>query len=451
MNQLTDARLRFGPFTYHPQQRLMTAAGRVLPLGGRALDILQVLIERAGQVVDKHTLLARVWPGLVVEESNLRVHIAALRRAFANAGGERDYILNVPQRGYCFQADLQPSAPPSAAPLPVRLTPLIGRAGELQRLQMLLRRHRLCTVSGAPGMGKSSLALAAAEALQARWPGGVRYLDLAEADERPALAEHLAASARQLLLLDNADRCLDACRRLLPALFASQPELRVLLTSREPLGLADEVLLPLDGLAVPLADAPLPASPAVELFLHLARARVPDLLLDERHRLAAAQICRRLDGVPLALELAAAQVDSLGVLGVCARLDSGLPLLTPGRRTAVPRHRSLQAALDWSLQRLSSLEQRVLRQLATFDTAFSAEAAAVLSDEPQLQAVLAGLARRSLLVEEPLRRTPRYRLLQVLRAHLRTPAEGDLQPPRLGAIPPGSVAPPADRASPSPR
>lgn len=394
--------LRFDRFTVHTGQRLLLADGQPLRLGGRALDILLVLLEHAGAVVDKQTLLARIWPDSVVEEINLRVHIAALRRALGEG-----FIVNLPGQGYRFAAPVlregQAVSVPANLPgnnLPTRLSRIIGRDEELAALALLLAQRRLVTLTGPVGVGKSSVALAAAQRHSPRWHDGVWLLDFAQAqcpDEAVAsllrdkglqpctdcplggLPGHLL-QRRLLLLLGHCEAQPKASRRLAEALLALAPGVTVLAVCREPLRIRGETLLPVSPLAVPpSSDAhsveQFMSYSAVRMFVTCAQARQADFQLRQQDLKAVREICRRLDGLPLALELAAAQIDVFALVGLRAQLNESLQVLNRGRRTAEARHQSLRAALDWSFQRLSGPEQQVLRCLASLARAFSLEQA----------------------------------------------------------------------------
>ena len=448
-----DSTLRFGAYAFHRQQRLVSKAGWPVPLGGRALDILAVLLEAPGQFVSKATLIDRVWPCSVVEENNLRVHIAALRRVF---DGQR-YILNDPQRGYCFAAPVQAPIPATAPRhnLAARLSPVMGCDELLGMLGRRLSGHRLMTLTGCAGVGKSTLALALAERVLPRYRDGVWWVDLATVQAPIMMLRDLAKAlrlapcsnaaelcrqlaGRQLLLvLDGADLLLGACRHVLRVLHEQAPGVSVLVSSREALHVPGEWVLSLPRLAVPAPSAlgsveQAMVYPAVQLFVARVRASQQGFVLRPQDLAPLRDICRRLDGIPLALELAAAQVDALGVRGVQAQLRSGVQVLTRGRRTAVERHQSLVAALDWSYERLSLPERWLFLQLALFKMAVTLPAlrelvAGTELAHADLSYLLARLVATSLLSVEPGLGPERYRLLNSTRsyalAQLRNPAQ----------------------------
>jgi len=452
LNELHAASvLRFGPYAFHLRQRLILEGDRQLRMGGRALDILQVLVERAGRVVSKEQLIALVWPTSVVEEINLRVHIAALRRALGDGENGQRYIVNVPQCGYSFIAPVHCDTVAQVvfeslqAPqhnLPARLTPVTGRDSLVGGLVRQLPLSRLMTVTGPAGVGKSTVALRAAELLLQHFRDGVWQVDLSLIDERTSLIDHLLqtlnvdfptlAARHTLLVLDNCEHLLGACRELLETLLDVAPRLSILATSREPLRARLETLQPLPALT--LAKTPLGSVDeamgysALQLFVSRARARQHGFSLREQDLELVRDICRRLDGLPLAIELAAAQIDALALVGLQTQLDHGLQVLSHGRRTAVSRHQSMKAALDWSYQRLSEDEQRALQRLSVFKVAFTLDAAIGVISCAQLPpsmlvAVVERLAAKSLLMMDRSGATLRYRMLNTTRRYAREQLE----------------------------
>lgn len=455
MNSLDDFNpasvLRFGPYAFHVRQRLILNGDQPVRVGSRALDILQVLVERAGRVVTKEQLIAQVWPTSVVEEINLRVHIAALRRALGDGGNGQRYIINVPQCGYSFIAPVHrdsaaPQTPANAPPphnLPARLTPVIGRDALVGSLMRHLPACRLLTITGPTGVGKSTVALRVAELLVQYFRHGVWHVDLAQISDDSSLLEHclhrlgsdLAGLCERhaLLVLDNAEHQHAACKALVETLSGVAPRVSILITSREPLQVSGEVLKQLPPLSLPkpvavddVAEAM--GCPAVQLFVSRARARQHDFQLRAQDVQPLREICRQLDGLPLAIELAAAQIDVLGLIGLHAHVSDGLQVLSQGRRTAVPRHQSMRAALDSSYQRLSEPEQRVLQRLSVFKMPFTLEAAlAVVSCTPlassRLAAIITSLVQKSLLTQEGSGSACRYRMLNTTRRYAREQLE----------------------------
>ncbi|MCK8667723.1 helix-turn-helix transcriptional regulator [Pseudomonas azerbaijanoccidens] len=450
-NLHSDTVLRFGPYAFHLNQRLVLHGDQPLRLGGRALDILQVLVEHAGSVVSKDELIAQVWPRSVVEDINLRVHIAALRRAFRDEHNGDGYIATIPQRGYSFVASVQQASQAVPVPietahqprhnLPARLTPVIGRDAMVGSLVRQLPVRRFMTLVGPCGIGKTTVALRVAELLLQHYRDGVWLVDLAMIDDPAQVVDHLTRILglgvgttlqaleqwHALLILDNCEHLQESCRTLIETLLTSAPRLSLLVTSREPLLASGETLMPLPPLVVPPASAlrsveEFMGYSAVQLFVSRARARQQGFALREQDLKAVREICRRLDGLPLALELAAAQIDALALVGLQAQLDNCFQLLTQGRRTAVPRHQTLKAALDWSYERLSPQEQTVLQRLAVFKSAFNLEAAkGVIScatlQSANLTCVMESLVQKSLLSLELVNGASRYRFLNTTRSY----------------------------------
>ncbi|MVV49447.1 transcriptional regulator [Pseudomonas sp. PB120] len=447
----SDTVLQFGPYALHLRQRLILDGDRPLRMGGRALDILQVLVQRAGAVVSKDELIALVWPTSVVEEINLRVHIAALRRALGDGQNGQRYIVNIPQRGYSFIAPVLrvPACTVSSIEtvhkpqhnLPARLTPVTGRDSVVGSLVRQLPVWRQMTLVGPGGIGKTTVALRVAELLLQHYRDGVWLVDLAVIDDPAQVLDHLLRTLEQdagtsldalahwhaLLVLDNCEHLHERCRDLIEELLAFAPRLSILATSREPLHAAGETVLRLPALAVPPLSALHSVTEtmgysAVQLFVSRARARQQGFSLRVQDLNAVREICRRLDGLPLAIELAATQIDALALMGLQAQLDNCFQLLTQGRRTAVPRHQTLKAALDWSYERLDTLEQTVLQRLSVFKMAFTLDAAiGVLScaalSPARLADVLESLVRKSLLSLDPASGVTRYRFLNTTRRY----------------------------------
>jgi len=435
----TEPAVGFGPFAFYPQQRLVTCEGRPLALGGRALDILQVLVEHAGAYVDKQTLIERVWPESIVEDINLRVHIAALRRAFSVATGGSQYIHNDPRRGYCFAPSVAPAPLGERHNLPARLSPVMGRDKVLARLLADVPRQRLITVTGPGGVGKTTVVLRVAELLLGYFADGIWFVDLEGLVEpcqlrgrvgqalglAPETLEQQLKSSRMLLVFDGCEHLPGACGDLILALRTAAPGVSVLASSRECLNLAHEHVVPLPGLAVACPPEPehsLLACPAVQLLVDRIAARQQGFKPDDRDVATLVRICQRLDGLPLALELAAAQVGVLGLTGLLEQLEDGLSLLSHGRRTAVVRHRSLEASLDWSFMRLSAGEQAVFARLAVFDRPFTLKDATAVISCPelgvgQLPWLLSRLVNQSLLTLEQCADGVRFHMLHTTRAY----------------------------------
>lgn len=447
------ARITFGRYCLVPHRRELLVDGQPARLGSRAFDVLTALIEAHGSIVSKHALMAGIWPGQVVEENNLEVQISALRAAL---GAERALIRTVSRRGYQFTGEIQfpaedaeahvrlEAAPATNLPLPV--TELIGRGDSLLEVLRLASARRLVTLTGTGGIGKTRLALAAAHRLLPQFGDGVWRVeltslsdpDLVPARVAAALGIELAAGPvtagrvasaligkELLLLLDNCEHLIDAAARMAEALLRASPTARVIATSREPLRAEGEQIYPVPTLAVPAANIDDRTDPleygAVRLFVERARAAEPRFAPDERLMALLAMICRRLDGIPLAIELAAARAATLGIPELAVRLDDRLQLLTSGRRTALPRHRTLRATLDWSYELLPEAERRLLCHLAVFPAGFTLDAAvAVTGDVAGPSAVTVGIANlvnKSLVTPERSEARGRWRLLETTRVY----------------------------------
>jgi predicted ATPase/DNA-binding winged helix-turn-helix (wHTH) protein len=445
----------FGPFRLIPAQRMLLDDRGPLRLGSRALDILITLVERAGQTIPKDELIARTWPDTVVDEGALRVHVAALRKALGDGRAGRRFIANNPGRGYTFVASVTresghgtPVAPDrtsAAGNLPISLTRIVGRDDTITALVTQLAQRRLLTIVGPGGIGKTTVAVAVAEAVAPAVADGAWFVGLASLSDPglvpsavstvlgvslsgPDPVSRLTAWLRDrqmLIVLDSCEHVIGAVALLVEAILRASPQIRILVTSREPLRAEGERLHRLASLEVPPGPVELSAAealqyPAVQLFSERAAAVADGFTLGDADVAAALEICRRLDGVPLAIELAAARTDVFGVRELAAHLDDRFRVLTSGRRTALPRHQTLGATLDWSYQLLSETERAVLRRLAAFAGDFPLDAAvAVAGDLPSPEVVdhIGSLVAKSLVAADLRNDSPRYRLLDTTRLY----------------------------------
>jgi predicted ATPase/DNA-binding winged helix-turn-helix (wHTH) protein len=450
--------ISFGPFRLLAAQRLLLEGDRPVRLGSRALDILTALVERPGELVGKHELMARAWRGTFVEEGNLKFQVGALRRALGDGRGGRRYIATSAGQGYRFVAPITVAEAPAAVPLPAapttqnhnlpaRLTRLIGRADAVRRIAALTERHRLLSIVGPGGIGKTSVALAAAETLINTYEHGAWLIDLAPlADPRlvpSAVAQVLGFDIRSddpvpglvgglrdrrlLLVLDNCEHVIEAAATLALAILRGAADVHILATSREPLRAEGEYVQRLPALSSGfpsdhLGAAEALAFPAVELFVERTAECLGEFELTDENAPLVAEICLKLDGIPLAIELAAARVETFGVRGLATHLDDRFRLLTSGLRSGPPRHRTLRAALDWSYEVLSEPERAVLRRLGIFMGGFTLDAAcAVVADPGLLKGdvidAVAELVEKSLAVAETTETEPRLQLLETTRVY----------------------------------
>jgi len=456
-NDPVDYEISFGPFRLLPAQRLLLEGDAPVSLGSRALDLLIALVERPGELISKSELIAKVWPHTFVVEGNLKLHIAELRRALADGQCSNRYISTVTGRGYCFVAPVtrsvgrcpataQYSAMEPLSNLPAPLIRLIGRDEVISRIAEQLMHHRLITLVGPGGIGKTSVAVATAERLTASYEHGVWFVDLTAISEPRLLpaavgstfrldtsAEDpfasllaLLSDKRMLLVLDNCEHVIEAAAALALRVSRAAPGVRILATSREPLSVEGERLRRLQPLEVPVLPG-LSAQqaldfPAIQLFVEHAANLLGEFTLRDVDVPVVIDICGKLDGIPLAIELAAASIDALGLQGTAARLDRPLGLPGTRRRTAAPRHQTLRAAMDWSYRLLTEEEQRVLRRLSVFASSFTMDAAAAVAADPTyadsdiVDQVIA-LVSKSLVATDPVGSFTRLRLMATTRAY----------------------------------
>jgi predicted ATPase/DNA-binding winged helix-turn-helix (wHTH) protein len=442
-----------GPFRLDPAVGVLTQDGVPQPLGARGVAVLAVLVERANQYVSKAAMIDAVWPGLVVEESNLAVQVSAIRRVLAQASGGDRWIETLARRGYRFVGPVTEARTPKRerlsaerSNLPEPLTSFVGRERELVEIKRLLSDSRLLTLVGAGGIGKTRLALQAAAEVVDAYRDGVRFVDFAALRDGAlvattiaqalgvletagsALVASLAGHLRRrqlLLLLDNCEHVRSDCTALSAALLQAASGLTIVATSREPLQMAGERIYALSPLSLPQADADAAAidrSEAVQLFVERAGRQQHGFTLTPARAPVVAELCRHLDGIPLALELAAARVRSLSVEQILARIGDRFRLLATGAAAAVPRHQTLRATLDWSFDLLAEDERTVLRRIAVFAGGFTLDAAAAVAADAALDGyaivdVLARLVARSLICTDTSKSGVRYQLLETMRAY----------------------------------
>jgi predicted ATPase/DNA-binding winged helix-turn-helix (wHTH) protein len=450
--------IQIGRLELDLQTRELRLDGVRVRMGSRAFDILEVLVNAQGALVSKEEIFRRVWPETIVEENNLQVHMSALRKTL---GEDRDLIITVPGRGYRFvgcagQGDRPAARLPyetgfDARPmprhnLPLQRSALFGRQYAIADVSRLLVNTPVVTLVGAGGIGKTELGVEVARQSVATFTDGVWLVELAAlTDARlvpPAIAEACGlkfagvavtaemlgdalAARRLLLLLDNCEHLIDTVARLVETLIQHNSRLRILVTSREPLRIAGEQQYAVAPLDVPPLEARTDvvlSSSAVRLFLARAHAVEPRLAGDARSIEQVGEVCRRLDGIPLPIELAASRAATLGVSSLLHRLDDRLNLLTGGHRTALPRHQTLRATFDWSHAMLDPACQAVFRRLAVFTGSFTLEAACAVATPDGAEAAgttdhISELVEKSLLMRGLGASTTQFRLLESTRSY----------------------------------
>lgn len=446
-------KLKFGPFELSIGERTLRRDGQVLPLGDRALDILNYLATRSGEVITKQELIDQVWSDVKVGEGSLRVHVAAIRKALCDGKFGDRYIANIPGRGYSFVGSVieidgraKAAGRQSRGALPARPHRMIGRDRVLSEVRDSLRQARFVTLLGPGGIGKTTVALALGHTMFEDFGGEVYFVDLGgladpdlvvpaigtslglvlEPDDAGMQLVELIRSRKLLIILDNCEHVIQAVASITERLFQGAGRIHLLATSRELLKVAGEHCYRVPSLDFPPADSEQTADavgryPAAQLLVGRLAARGGDFVLTDREAPFAADMCRNLDGVPLAIELAAASVAAFGVQ-VTAGLDLRLELLKFGHRTAVPRHQTLKANLDWSYDLLSEGERIALRRIARFVEHFSLDGARHVaggqrSDDAEIIDAITGLVEKSLIVTRHDGGEPQYRLLETTRIY----------------------------------
>jgi len=440
-------------------RRELRSHGAPIPIGGRAFEIVEVLAAAAGELVTKDELMQRVWRGTIVGENTLQVYISAIRKAL---GPDRNMLKTASGRGYrllgswrqtTVPEDMAAASPtpqpaqPSSTNLPVATSDLIGRDAAVEHLRNALSAYRVVTLTGPGGIGKTALALDAARGIFSTDQGDVWMVELASLTD-PGLVATAVAGALELklddgkispdsvaraigrrkllLVLDNCEHLIDSAARFAETLVRLCPRATVLATSREVLRIDGEYVYRVSALDVPdlRQDEPdhVLGHSAVQLFIARAQAFASSFSPYGENLATIAGICRHLDGIPLAIEFAAARTATLGLPQVAARLKDRFELLTGGRRTALPRHQTLRATLDWSFELLSEDERRLLRRLAVFAGGFTFEAAAAVVSDPSVSSAavveaISDLAAKSLVVLDQSRTGSRWRLLETTRAY----------------------------------
>ncbi|HWX09211.1 MAG TPA: winged helix-turn-helix domain-containing protein, partial [Gaiellaceae bacterium] len=467
MDQDGNARddvIAFGPFCLLEKERRLEKNGVDVKVGSRALEILIALARRAGEVVSKEELNARVWPDETIEQSGIRVHVSALRKALGDGQGGARYVTNIPGRGYCFVGKLSSSTQPPRPPLraaekrksdlPPRLARIVGRDDLIRELAHETTATRFVTIVGPGGMGKTTVAVAVAHALEHDFDGDVCFVDLGALTDVRQVATSVASAVgmaplhddatasltaflrerRSLLVIDGGEHVLATLAPLVEGIFASATQVHFVITSREPLRVEGENvhrMAPLDSPPVSesITAAEVLAFSAVQLLVERANAGGARLTLNDGDAPLVAQICHRLDGIALAIEIVAGSIEAYGVSGTASLLENRFRLLWHGRRTALPRHRTLTSMLDWSYNLLSDVERTVLRRLSIFVGAFSLEAAVAVAAHGEIDGesaidALGRLVEKSLLSADAAEAAPRYRLLDTTRSYAQDKLDG---------------------------
>jgi predicted ATPase/DNA-binding winged helix-turn-helix (wHTH) protein len=450
--------LSFGEFRLRPQERTLEKKGLPVPIGERAIELLIVFAENPNAVLSGKELMERVWPRKDVKEGSLRFQIATLRKLLDD-GTQASLVRNIAGRGYSFvvpvtrSSDKLPKPAPDARPvlraeMPGRLPSMVGRDATVTAVAGQVLTHRFVTITGPGGIGKTTVAVAVMHDLAASFGRDLRFIPLAMLTDGGLLPAHLASvfglqgksddplvslvaylkQRRLLLVLDCCEHLIDAAAEVAERILREAPSVFVLTTSREPLRVAGEHTYRLPPLDLPPPDPKLSAKramafPVVELFVERASARSGGFKINDSTAPTVALICRRLDGIPLAVELAASRVSVLGVSAVAKGLENRLSLLTDGWRTALPRHQTLRAALEWSHQLLSGDEQAIFRRLSVFRGSFQPDAgvASVIGGgvAGDVAEVVANLGAKSLLSVQHVGPAVLYRLLDTTREFAR--------------------------------
>jgi predicted ATPase/DNA-binding winged helix-turn-helix (wHTH) protein len=458
IDQRNRDEITFGQFRLSLAERLLERSGSRIQLTARALDVLLVLIERAGEVVSKKELMAQVWSDVTVDEGSLRFHILALRKALGEGQAGARYITTVSGKGYCFVSPVSRSSstrmlpPPNQSVerpyrLPARLQRMVGRDDAIQRISTQLAADRLFSIVGPGGIGKTTVAVSVGRLLVPEFDGAVCFFDLGPLSDHRLVPSAVASGfglqvqtndpisvvvnflrdKRMLLIFDNCEHVIQTAAVLAERIFEEAPGVHILVTSRESLRVEGEHVFHLPPLESPPSDSRLSAAevlvfPAARLFVERIVASGRPYQLSDADAPIVGEICRRLDGVALAIELAASQVHALGVQQTAALLDNRLSLVWEGRRTAVDRQQTLGATLDWSHNLLSESERLVLRRVSVFVGEFTLEAACAVASSNSLSAEeviisVASLVAKSLLSAITNCTGMRYRMLETTRAY----------------------------------
>jgi predicted ATPase/DNA-binding winged helix-turn-helix (wHTH) protein len=452
----------FGPFRLSTAERLLSRGDDALPIGSRAFDLLTILVERAGEIVSHKELVARAWPNHTFEEENLRVNIAALRKLLGHGLNGARYISSVVNRGYCFVApvseyapqranapsvnSLIPNLPAPSMSLPAPSTRMVGRDHTVRQLLTKLIACRFISIVGSGGVGKTTVAVAVAHALMEGFQGAVFFVDLGAVAD-PWLVPTAVLSAlgtapqagdpmldllrflgdrKILLVLDNCEHVVETVASLVERVMNEARQTHLLVTTRESLRVEGEHVHLLHSLETPPDHPGLPAAEvlrysAVRFFMERALAAGYHEELSDAEAHIVASICRRLDGIALAIELVASRVTSHGISGTAELLDDRFKVIWQGRRTALPRHQTLNSMLDWSYNLLSDSDRKILCRLSIFVGDFTIKAAREVAadvevDDAVVTHALTRLIEKS-LISTRFKRCTYFRLLNTTKAY----------------------------------
>jgi len=433
----------FPPFSLNVASQEIHRGESLIELRPKTVAVLQYLLEHAGHVVTKDDLLDSVWPETAVSDTVLKVCIREIRDALEDDAAAPRFIETLHRKGYRFIGEIRTSN------LPASLTSFIGREREISEVKRLLDGDaRLLTLTGAGGSGKTRLAARVANGLIDENRDGVWWVDLAPLNEESLVPQALIAvlaiheqpgktpvqtlcdylkPRRLTLVLDNCEHLIQATAMLAETLLHVCPHLRIVATSRENLGVEGEIEFPVPPMSVPdshreLTRDELHNSEAVRLFLDRAKAVAPQFALTDRNAKTIAEVCRRLDGIPLAIELAAARLKVLTVEQVLARLDDCFRLLITAGRSQLPRHQTLRATIDWSYDLLNKEERALLRRVSVFAGGWTLEAVEEICagdgiDRIEVLDLLSHLVDKSLVLMTDAGGEARYRLLETIRQY----------------------------------
>jgi len=444
----------FEPFVLVPDGQLLLENGTPIKVGRRAFPILLALLERQGEVVGKRDLMAVAWPDTVVDEGNLKVNIASLRQILGDDALVPRFIATVAGRGYRFigaarysmaQHPMLSASHPRARrhDLPVTGKRVLGRREAIDAILNDLEISRLVTIVGAGGIGKTTVAVAAANEAAATFKDGVRFIDFTSMARSSEIAEEIGRAVgfdnrssaslsdhlrhlNMLIVLDNCEHLLDEIATCIDKILRSARSVRLLTTSREALNVRGERVRRLPGLGLPALSATISAvealgSPGVELFVECASEAHPAFMLDDGNAAVVVELCHRLDGHALAIESVAARVGSLGVSGLLDHLARRFHMFD-GYHVGPHRHRTLTSTIDSSYHLLTDVEQSLMRRLSVFTSEFGLDEARAVSgiDAAQialLQNGIASLVAKSLLVAERRGSDMYYRLTNIVRLY----------------------------------